>query len=263
MSSLAAYDSDRTEGQPPPPSPQPFPLPPPPPPPSPPPSPPPLLPGLDSTRLDSTRFSSLERPLLATLRIPSNPCVRFTSKVRASFHLRLELSRRSLVLHPREGGIEGLEWVTLEEVDESQEGGGATESELELVEGEVEVKVTRARRRRRARLGGDGTGLLYRARWTQNKRRKPLDSFERSWEMLRLAPHALFCSVLFCFVLFGSTLLRSVLIYPALHCSALLCSALLCSALLCSALFYSAPYVHAPNHHLPGDLLVSIAPKFF
>ncbi|KAF7404017.1 hypothetical protein HZH68_006811 [Vespula germanica] len=51
-----------------------------------------------------------------------------------------ELSRRSLVLHPREGGIEGLEWVTLEEVDESQEGGGATESESELVEGEVEVK---------------------------------------------------------------------------------------------------------------------------
>ncbi|XP_047351634.1 uncharacterized protein LOC124949884 isoform X1 [Vespa velutina] len=77
-----------------------------------------------------------------------------------------ELSRRSLVLHPREGGIErvGLEWVTLEEVDESQEGGGATESELELVEGEVEVKVTRAQRRRRARLGGDGTGLLYRAK---------------------------------------------------------------------------------------------------
>ncbi|XP_047351635.1 uncharacterized protein LOC124949884 isoform X2 [Vespa velutina] len=79
-----------------------------------------------------------------------------------------ELSRRSLVLHPREGGIErvGLEWVTLEEVDESQEGGGATESELELVEGEVEVKVTRAQRRRRARLGGDGTGLLYRANGT-------------------------------------------------------------------------------------------------
>ncbi|KAL2728029.1 hypothetical protein V1477_017305 [Vespula maculifrons] len=55
-----------------------------------------------------------------------------------------ELSRRSLVLHPREGGIEGLEWVTLEEVDESQEGGGATESESKLVEGEVEVKLSSA-----------------------------------------------------------------------------------------------------------------------